>query len=117
MTLTVDETTGTPAPGMLSREDFRAALEDAIKGREAKNASFSKAWADGTLTREHFSRWAENHYHYVGPFADYLAYIYARTPDHMTDAKDFLLANMYEEEIGGDRHTCLLYTSPSPRDS
>jgi pyrroloquinoline-quinone synthase len=26
----------------------------------------------------------------------------------MTEAKDFLLANMYEEEIGGDRHTDLL---------
>jgi len=29
-------------------------------------------------------------------------------PDRYTDAKDFLLANMYEEEIGGDRHTDLL---------
>ena len=26
---------------LLSPEDFRAALQDAIKGREAKNASFS----------------------------------------------------------------------------
>ncbi|MBO4241286.1 iron-containing redox enzyme family protein [Pseudonocardia alni] len=95
-------------PGLLSREDFRAALEDAIKGREAKNASFSQAWADGTLTREHFSRWAENHYHYVGPFADYLGYIYGNTPDHCTDAKDFTLQNMYEEELADIRHTDLL---------
>ena len=29
-------------------------------------------------------------------------------PDRYTEAKDFLLANMYEEEIGGDRHTDLL---------
>ncbi|WP_308816329.1 TenA family transcriptional regulator [Pseudonocardia alni] len=108
MTLTVDETAGTPMPGLLSREDFRAALEDAIKGREAKNASFSQAWADGTLTREHFSRWAENHYHYVGPFADYLGYIYGNTPDHCTDAKDFTLQNMYEEELADIRHTDLL---------
>ena len=93
---------------LLSKDEFRAALEEAIKGREAKNASFSLAWANGELKREHFARWAENHYHYVGPFADYLAYIYARTPDTMTEAKDFLLSNMYEEEIGGDRHTDLL---------
>ena len=79
-----------------------------IKGKSANKSPFSLAWAEGSLSREHLARWAENHYHYVGPFADYLAYIYARTPDHMTDAKDFLLANMYEEEIGGDRHTDLL---------
>jgi pyrroloquinoline-quinone synthase len=28
--------------------------------------------------------------------------------ERYTEAKDFLLANMYEEEIGGDRHTDLL---------
>lgn len=104
MTLTAD--TGTPQ--LLSADDFRAALEDAIKGREAKNASFSKAWAAGELTREHFARWAENHYHYVGPFADYLGYIYGNTPDHFTDAKDFTLQNMYEEELADIRHTDLL---------
>ena len=93
---------------LLSPEDFRTALQDAIKGREAKDASFSKAWADGKLERHHFARWAENHYHYVGPFADYLGYIYGNTPDTLTDAKDFLLQNMYEEELADIRHTDLL---------
>ncbi|WP_214316788.1 TenA family transcriptional regulator [Nonomuraea sediminis] len=93
---------------LLSRDEFRQALQDAIKGREAKNASFSKAWADGRLKREHFARWAENHYHYVGPFADYLAYVYANTPDEFTGAKDFTLQNMYEEELADIRHTDLL---------
>jgi pyrroloquinoline-quinone synthase len=93
---------------LLSRDDFRAALEGAIKGREAKDASFSQAWANGLLHREHFARWAENHYHYVGPFADYLAYIYANAPESATDAKDFLLQNMYEEEVSDVRHTDLL---------
>ncbi len=95
-------------PSLMNRDELRTALENAIKGKSANKSPFSLAWAEGSLSREHLSRWAENHYHYVGPFADYLAYIYARTPDHMTDAKDFLLANMYEEEIGGDRHTDLL---------
>ncbi len=66
---------------LLGRDEFRAELENAIKGREAKNASFSKAWAEGKLEKHHFARWAENHYHYVGPFADYLANIYSNTPD------------------------------------
>ena len=93
---------------LLSRDEFRAALEGAIRGREAKDASFSQAWANGLLRREHFARWAENHYHYVGPFADYLAYIYANAPESATDAKDFLLQNMYEEEVSDVRHTDLL---------
>jgi pyrroloquinoline-quinone synthase len=98
----------TEAHELLDRDAFRAALEQAIKGREAKNAPFSAAWANGELERHHFARWAENHYHYVGPFADYLGYIYANTPDTATDAKDFLLQNMYEEELADVRHTDLL---------
>ncbi len=93
---------------LMAKAEFREALEGAIQGREAKDASFSQAWAGGVLSREHFARWAENHYHYVGPFADYLAYIYANAPDHATDAKDFLLQNMYEEEVSDVRHTDLL---------
>jgi pyrroloquinoline-quinone synthase len=93
---------------LMNPDEFRTALENAIKGRAATKAPFSVAWASGKLRREHLARWAENHYHYVGPFADYLAYIYARMPDEFQDAKDFLLHNMYEEESGGDRHTDLL---------
>ena len=93
---------------ILDPDAFRTALENAIKGRSANTSPFSVAWASGKLSREHLCRWAENHYHYVGPFADYLAYVYARMPETYVEAKDFLLANMYEEEIGGDRHTDLL---------
>ncbi len=93
---------------LMNHVDFRAALEAAIKGKSANKSPFSIAWASGRLTRAHLARWAENHYHYVGPFAGYLGYIYARLPDRLTDARDFMLSNMYEEEIGGDRHTDLL---------
>ena len=92
----------------LNPDELRTALENAIKGKSANKAPFSIAWASGTLSRDHLARWAENHYHYVGPFADYLACIYSRMPDTYVEAKDFLLQNMYEEEIGGDRHTDLL---------
>lgn len=95
-------------PELMSHTEFRTALENAIKGKTATKSPFSLAWAEGKLSRAHLARWAENHYHYVGPFADYLGYVYARLPDHLTDAKDFILSNMYEEEIGGDRHTDLL---------
>jgi pyrroloquinoline-quinone synthase len=93
---------------LLSPLELRSALENAIQGKSANKSPFSIAWASGKLSRAHLARWAENHYHYVGPFADYLGYLYARFPDHLTEAKDFLLSNMYEEEIGGDRHTDLL---------
>lgn len=95
-------------PELLSPPEFRSALESAIKGKSANKSPFSVAWASGKLTRAHLARWAENHYHYVGPFADYLGYIYARMPDSMKEAKDFILSNMYEEEIAADRHTDLL---------
>lgn len=93
---------------LMHQDTFRTALENAIKGKSANTSPFSIAWASGKLSRAHLARWAENHFHYVGPFADYLASVYARMPAGYVDAKDFLLANMYEEEIGGDRHTDLL---------
>src|SRR3982750_1412226 len=93
---------------LMNPHQVRNAREQAIQGRAATKAPFSIAWASGKLSRAHLARWAENHYHYVGFFADYLGYIYARMPVQFQDAKDFLLANMYEEEIGGDRHTDLL---------
>ena len=93
---------------MLNQEDFRTALEERVRGRSANQSPFSLAWAQGKLSRQHLASWAENHYHYVGPFADYLGFIYSRAREDYTEMKDFLLANMYEEEIGGVRHTDLL---------
>lgn len=93
---------------LMNPDEFRTALENAIKGKSANKSPFSVAWATGKLTRAHLSRWAENHYHYVGPFADYLGLVYGRMPAQYQEAKDFLLQNMFEEEIGGDRHTDLL---------
>lgn len=95
-------------PELMDQAAFRSALESAVKGNSANKSPFSIAWAAGKLSRTHLARWAENHYHYVGPFAEYLGYVYARLPAHLTEAKDFILSNMYEEEIGGDRHTDLL---------
>ncbi|KCV66046.1 TENA/THI-4 domain protein, partial [Bordetella bronchiseptica 980] len=82
--------------GLLSKHDFRVALQEAIAGKASAKAAFSQAWMDGTLQRHHFARWAENHYHYVGPFADYLGYIYNNARDEQDGVKDLLLQSMYE---------------------
>ena len=99
-------TTTASQPELMNKEEFRRALEQAIEDNAAAKAPFTIKWANGELKKEHFAFWVEQHYAYVGPFADYLAYIYANCP--YEDAKDFLLQNMWEEEIGGDRHTDLL---------
>jgi pyrroloquinoline-quinone synthase len=93
---------------LLSHAEFRDALDNAMKGTMAKDASFSRAWATGKLQRHHFVAWATNHYHYIGPFGDYLGFMYGQTPDTARDAKDFLLQNMWEEELSDIRHTDLL---------
>jgi pyrroloquinoline-quinone synthase len=93
---------------LLNRDQFRTALQEAIKSRQAKDAPFSRAWEAGKLKRHHFARWAENHYHFVSPFADYLMYIYANMPKRFTEAKDFMLQNAYEEELADIRHADLL---------
>ena len=74
---------------LMHQDAFRTALENAIKGKSANTSPFSIAWASGKLSRAHLARWAENHFHYVGPFADYLASVYARMPARYVDAKDF----------------------------
>ena len=38
-------------PELLNRDEFRTALENAIKGKTATLSPFSLAWASGTLTR------------------------------------------------------------------
>ena len=73
----------------------QGALQHRLGQRQAVAARISRAGPRTTTTTSDHSRIIS-------------AYIYARMPDRYMDAKDFLLANMYEEEIGGDRHTDLL---------
>ena len=37
---------------LMNQDEFRTALENAIKGRSANKAPFSIAWASGKLSRE-----------------------------------------------------------------
>jgi len=45
-------------PELMNHVEFRAALENAIKGKSANKAPFSVAWASGKLNRAHLARWA-----------------------------------------------------------
>ena len=40
---------------LMNRDEFRAALENAIKGKSANKAPFSVAWATGRLSRAHLA--------------------------------------------------------------
>ena len=96
---------------LLSREEFRSALENAIKGGGvAKDANFGVAWAEGKLEGASASR--------AGPRTTTTtsarsrttsAYIYAEHPraqDPMPRTSPS--RNVYEEEIADVRHTDLL---------
>ncbi|MGH7683023.1 MAG: iron-containing redox enzyme family protein, partial [Vulcanimicrobiaceae bacterium] len=45
-----------------SQADFRTRLEDTVKNRHSKQHPFSKAWAEGELTRPQFGEWVRQHY-------------------------------------------------------
>lgn len=85
--------------------EFRKRLEAEIKGRHSSVAKFSQLWANGELTRAQLGMWVKQHYHYVGYFSEWLGAMYFKCDKR--DAKDFLLQNMWEEEMG-QRHTELL---------
>ncbi len=94
---------------LMDKVEFRAALEDAIKGREAKNAAVQPGLGGGAScsgTTSPAGRRTTTTTSARSPTTS--AYIYANTPDQHTEAKDFLLQNMYEEELADIRHTDLL---------
>ena len=105
----------------MAKSAFRLALEDAIEQRHWAVHPWSEAWTSGKLSRPLLGEWVKQHYHYVSHFAEWVAAVYANCPHQ--DVQHFLLENVTEEEglVGMHgaapvRHSCLLYTSPSPRD-
>ncbi|MGH9068604.1 MAG: TenA family transcriptional regulator [Acidimicrobiales bacterium] len=89
----------------VEKSEFRQALEAAVAGKHSQSSPFSVAWSEGRLTRDHFAYWVAQHLHYVGHFSEWLGAMFADCPHK--DARDFLLANMWEEEMGTP-HTELL---------
>ncbi|PSR24505.1 MAG: aldehyde dehydrogenase [Sulfobacillus thermosulfidooxidans] len=86
--------------------DFRTRLEEAVAGRHSQQHPFSKLWMEGQLTKEQFGEWVRQHYHYVGHFSEWLGTMFGDCKDQ--DVRDFLLQNMWEEELAATRHTELL---------
>ncbi len=86
--------------------DVRTQLEEAVSARHSRQHPFSKLWSEGKLTREQLGEWVRQHYHYVGHFSEWLGTMFGDC-EHQ-DVRDFLLANMWEEELGAVRHTELL---------
>lgn len=86
--------------------DFRAALEQAVAGKHSQQHPFSKMWMEGQLTKAQFGEWVRQHYHYVGHFSEWLGVMFGQCPHQ--DVRDFLLQNMWEEELAATRHTELL---------
>ena len=94
---------------LMNQDQFRNALENAIKGKSANKSPFSIAWASGKLTPRPPRPLGGEPLPLCRPVRGLpRLHLRAHAGPTCTEAKDFLLANMYEEEIGGDRHTDLL---------
>ena len=84
---------------MLSKEEFKLALEAARKPEHGVMHPFSLAWARGEFSRQQLGQWAIQHYYYVDAIAQQFAALYARLPD--LDARHELLDNLLGEEMPG----------------
>lgn len=92
-------------PSQDEKTPFRLALEAAVASKHSQASPFSVAWSEGRLSRDHFAFWVAQHLHYVGHFSEWLGAMFADC--RYKDARDFLLQNMWEEEMGTP-HTELL---------
>lgn len=86
--------------------DFRTQLEEAVAGRHSQQHPFSRLWMEGALTKRQLGEWVRQHYHYVGHFSEWLGTMFGDCDDQ--EVRDFLLQNMWEEELAAARHTDLL---------
>jgi pyrroloquinoline-quinone synthase len=88
---------------MASVSSFRSDLEQTVKGRHSRAHPFTERWVRGELSRAHLAQWAIQQWHFIGNFSQYMAGIYARCPER--EVRDYLLENMWEEELRGTRHS------------
>lgn len=94
---------------LMNQEAFYAALEAARMPRHGGGHAFSRAWANGELSREQLGDWAVQHFYYIDAVPQQFAQLFARLPD--LDARIHLLENLLGEEVPdrpGKRHPDLL---------
>ncbi len=84
---------------MLSRKEFFAALTRARNQNHSGVHPFSKAWANGELTREQLGFWAVQHYYYIELIPQQFGHFFCRLP-HL-DARQHMLENLLGEEVPG----------------
>ena len=88
---------------MAAASSFRSDLEQTVKGRHSRAHPFTERWVHGELSRAQLAQWAIQQWHFIGDFSQYMAGIYARCPER--EVRDYLLENMWEEELRGTRHS------------
>lgn len=79
----------------MEKSEFRQQIEDIIQQRHSKVHPWSEAWVSGRLNRRLLGEWTKQHYHYVDPFVQLFARVYANCPD--PEARALILENINEE--------------------
>jgi pyrroloquinoline-quinone synthase len=87
---------------MLSREDFRSALEAARDEWHCKNHPFFTSWAAGTLSKDAMKAYCQQHYNFVSNASRYAGIMYGMCD--WWDARQLFLENLNEEEDPRERH-------------
>jgi pyrroloquinoline-quinone synthase len=87
----------------MTARSFRAELERIVHQRHSRGHPLTERWVGGELTRGQLAQWAIQQWHFIGNFSQYMAGVYARCP--ASDVRDYLLENMWEEELAATRHS------------
>jgi pyrroloquinoline-quinone synthase len=87
----------------MTAANFRVELEQTVRNRHSRAHPFTELWVSGKLTRSQLGQWAIQQWHFIANFSQYMAGIYARCP--VRDVRDYLLENMWEEELAATRHS------------
>ncbi len=85
---------------------FHDQLVAARDKRHSKNHPFFELWAQGKLTKEQTAFYCTQHYHFVGEFLNWLAFMASQIPER--DVKNYLYENLGDEENPDDRHLDML---------
>src|SRR5438105_13886728 len=87
----------------MTAADFRSELQQTVTSRHSRAHPFTERWVGGQLSRNQLAQWAIQQWHFIGDFSQYMAGVYARCPER--EIRDYLLANMWEEELAATRHS------------
>jgi pyrroloquinoline-quinone synthase len=81
---------------LMPDEEFFEALRQARAPQHGGAHPFSRAWANGELSREQLGLWATQHYYYISMVPQQFGHLFCRLPD--LDARQHLLENLLGEE-------------------